>query len=93
MCFALGDLDYYERPGGARVGAGMADARARTEKRKKVVRFDGYSGPGPGDFEEQTSQESQTRDSGIDLGSCLTSSEESWKTDSPKVLNAFVLKP
>ncbi|XP_043194210.1 regulating synaptic membrane exocytosis protein 2-like isoform X3 [Amphibalanus amphitrite] len=76
-----GELDYYERP---RSRAGMGDARARTEKRKKVVRFDGYTGPGPGDFEEQTSQESQTRDSGIDLASCLTSSEESWKTESPK---------
>ena len=84
-CRRIGELDYYERHGGALAGAGMGDARARTEKRKKVVRFDGYSGPGPGDFEEQTSQESQTRDSGIDLASCLTSSEESWKTDSPKV--------
>ena len=63
----------------------MSDARGYTERRKKVVRFDGYSGLGLSELETQSSLDSQTRDSGIDVGSSLTSSEDSQKADSPKV--------
>lgn len=70
-----------------------ADNRRFTERRKKTVRFDhgdgggigGGSAPAAWDEERQGSQDSQTKDSGIDTSSTFTSSEDSNRGDVPKV--------
>lgn len=64
-----------------------ADNRRFTERRKKTVRFDHEDGAWPGgwDEERQGSQDSQTKDSGIDTSSTFTSSEDSNRGDVPKV--------
>jgi hypothetical protein len=64
-----------------------SDSRKFTERRKKTVRFDGQD---PDDWtrwesERQGSQDSQTKDSGIDTSSTFTSSEDSNRGDGPKV--------
>lgn len=62
-----------------------------TERRKKTVRFDGQD---PADdwsrwaTERQGSQDSATKDSGIDTCSTFTSSEDSNRGDGPKVYDA-----
>ncbi|XP_031621686.1 regulating synaptic membrane exocytosis protein 2 isoform X2 [Contarinia nasturtii] len=55
------------------------DSRRYTERRKKTVRFDGQDSNDwtRWDSERQNSQDSATRDSGIDSGSTFTSSEDS----------------
>lgn len=76
-----------------------ADARKFTERRKKTVRFDGHhdygdwqTGGGCGgppmrwDSDRQGSQDSATKDSGIDTSSTFTSSEDSNRGDGPKVI-------
>lgn len=64
-----------------------ADNRRFTERRKKTVRFDHEDGSWPAgwDEERQGSQDSQTKDSGIDTSSTFTSSEDSNRGDVPKV--------
>lgn len=64
-----------------------ADNRRFTERRKKTVRFDHEDGAWPPgwDEERQGSQDSQTKDSGIDTSSTFTSSEDSNRGDVPKV--------
>lgn len=63
------------------------DNRRFTERRKKTVRFDqqDMSGVWTWDDERQGSQDSQTKDSGIDTSSTFTSSEDSNRGDVPKV--------
>ncbi|XP_055320283.1 regulating synaptic membrane exocytosis protein 1 isoform X11 [Sitodiplosis mosellana] len=55
------------------------DSRRYTERRKKTVRFDGQESNDwtRWDSERQNSQDSTTRDSGIDTSSTFTSSEDS----------------
>lgn len=64
-----------------------ADSRRYTERRKKTVRFDGQESNDwtRWDSERQNSQDSATRDSGIDTSSTFTSSEDSNRGDGPKV--------
>ncbi|KAG5672487.1 hypothetical protein PVAND_002613 [Polypedilum vanderplanki] len=62
------------------------DSRRFTERRKKTVRFDGQDS---NEFlrwesERQESQDSTTKDSGIDTSSTFTSSEDSNRGDGPK---------
>lgn len=63
------------------------DNRRFTERRKKTVRFDGQESNDwtRWDSERQNSQDSTTRDSGIDTSSTFTSSEDSNRGDGPKV--------
>lgn len=64
-----------------------ADSRRFTERRKKTVRFDGQDSDDwtRWDAERQGSQDSATKDSGIDTSSTFTSSEDSNRGDGPKV--------
>ncbi|XP_055642504.1 uncharacterized protein LOC129779206 isoform X8 [Toxorhynchites rutilus septentrionalis] len=64
-----------------------ADSRRFTERRKKTVRFDGQDSDdwGRWESERQGSQDSATKDSGIDTSSTFTSSEDSNRGDGPKV--------
>nr|XP_029718549.1 uncharacterized protein LOC109403710 isoform X6 [Aedes albopictus] len=64
-----------------------ADSRRFTERRKKTVRFDGQDADdwGRWESERQGSQDSTTKDSGIDTSSTFTSSEDSNRGDGPKV--------
>ncbi|XP_055549954.1 uncharacterized protein LOC129732766 isoform X9 [Wyeomyia smithii] len=64
-----------------------ADSRRFTERRKKTVRFDGQESDdwGRWESERQGSQDSATKDSGIDTSSTFTSSEDSNRGDGPKV--------
>ncbi|KAL1394653.1 hypothetical protein pipiens_000344, partial [Culex pipiens pipiens] len=64
------------------------DSRRFTERRKKTVRFDGQESAddwGRWESERQGSQDSATKDSGIDTSSTFTSSEDSNRGDGPKV--------
>jgi regulating synaptic membrane exocytosis protein 2 len=63
------------------------DSRKFTERRKKTVRFDGQDADDwtRWESERQGSQDSQTKDSGIDTSSTFTSSEDSTRGDGPKV--------
>ncbi|XP_058822018.1 regulating synaptic membrane exocytosis protein 2 isoform X1 [Topomyia yanbarensis] len=63
-----------------------ADSRRFTERRKKTVRFDGQDTDdwGRWESERQGSQDSATKDSGIDTSSTFTSSEDSNRGDGPK---------
>lgn len=64
------------------------DNRRFTERRKKTVRFDGHDEPvdwSRWESERQGSQDSATKDSGIDTSSTFTSSEDSNRGDGPKV--------
>uniref|UniRef100_A0A8D8HYM9 Regulating synaptic membrane exocytosis protein 2 n=1 Tax=Culex pipiens TaxID=7175 RepID=A0A8D8HYM9_CULPI len=63
------------------------DSRRFTERRKKTVRFDGQESTddwGRWESERQGSQDSATKDSGIDTSSTFTSSEDSNRGDGPK---------
>uniref|UniRef100_A0A336LPD8 CSON009705 protein n=1 Tax=Culicoides sonorensis TaxID=179676 RepID=A0A336LPD8_CULSO len=64
-----------------------ADSRRFTERRKKTVRFDGQDSDdwSRWESERQGSQDSATKDSGIDTSSTFTSSEDSNRGDGPKV--------
>lgn len=64
-----------------------ADSRRFTERRKKTVRFDGQDSDDwtRWESERQGSQDSATKDSGIDTSSTFTSSEDSNRGDGPKV--------
>uniref|UniRef100_A0A904A3N9 Uncharacterized protein n=1 Tax=Anopheles quadriannulatus TaxID=34691 RepID=A0A904A3N9_ANOQN len=68
---------YWEEP---------ADSRRFTERRKKTVRFDGQDSDdwSRWESERQGSQDSATKDSGIDTSSTFTSSEDSNRGDGPK---------
>lgn len=63
------------------------DSRRYTERRKKTVRFDGQESNDwtRWESERQNSQDSTTRDSGIDTSSTFTSSEDSNRGDGLKV--------
>lgn len=64
------------------------DNRRYTERPKKTVRFDGQESGDSWtrwDSERQNSQDSTTRDSGIDTSSTFTSSEDSNRGDGLKV--------
>lgn len=63
------------------------DNRRFTERRKKTVRFDGQDSDefSRWESERQGSQDSTTKDSGIDTSSTFTSSEDSNRGDGPKV--------
>ncbi|ETN58027.1 hypothetical protein AND_010395 [Anopheles darlingi] len=64
-----------------------ADSRRFTERRKKTVRFDGQDADtdwSRWESERQGSQDSATKDSGIDTSSTFTSSEDSNRGDGPK---------
>jgi hypothetical protein len=63
------------------------DSRRFTERRKKTVRFDGQDSDefSRWESERQESQDSTTKDSGIDTSSTFTSSEDSNRGDGPKV--------
>lgn len=63
------------------------DNRRYTERRKKTVRFDGQDSDefSRWESERQGSQDSTTKDSGIDTSSTFTSSEDSNRGDGPKV--------
>jgi hypothetical protein len=63
------------------------DSRRFTERRKKTVRFDGQDSDefSRWESERQGSQDSTTKDSGIDTSSTFTSSEDSNRGDGPKV--------
>lgn len=65
----------------------QTDNRKFTERRKKTVRFDGQDSDdwGRWDSDRQGSQDSATKDSGIDTSSTFTSSEDSNRGDGPKV--------
>lgn len=69
-----------------------ADSRRFTERRKKTVRFDGQDSDefSRWENERQESQDSTTKDSGIDTSSTFTSSEDSNRGDVPKVLIALM---
>ncbi|KAL7021097.1 hypothetical protein ACKWTF_011753 [Chironomus riparius] len=62
------------------------DNRRFTERRKKTVRFDGQDSDefSRWESERQESQDSTTKDSGIDTSSTFTSSEDSNRGDGPK---------
>lgn len=64
------------------------DSRRFTERRKKTVRFDGQDSDefSRWESERQGSQDSTTKDSGIDTSSTFTSSEDSNRGDGPKVV-------
>lgn len=66
-----------------------ADNRKFTERRKKTVRFDGPEAAADDwlrwDSDRQGSQDSATKDSGIETSSTFTSSEDSNRGDGPKV--------
>lgn len=64
-----------------------ADNRRFTERRKKTVRFDGQDSDDWSQYESDRlgSQDSATKDSGIDTCSTFTSSEDSNRGDGPKV--------
>lgn len=64
------------------------DSRRYTERRKKTVRFDGQESNDwtRWDSERQNSQDSTTRDSGIDTSSTFTSSEDSNRGEGLKVV-------
>lgn len=66
------------------------DNRRYTERRKKTVRFDGQESNDwtRWESERQNSQDSTTRDSGIDTSSTFTSSEDSNRGDGLKVLSS-----
>lgn len=68
------------------------DNRRYTERRKKTVRFDGQESNDwtRWDSERQNSQDSTTRDSGIDTSSTFTSSEDSNRGEGLKV---FIHQP
>ncbi|XP_063224160.1 regulating synaptic membrane exocytosis protein 2 [Bacillus rossius redtenbacheri] len=82
---------------GARGGAGDeeeeeeeeedGDSRRLTERRKKTVRFDQRDWAQLAGGARQGSQDSQTKDSGIDTSSTFTSSEDSNRGDGPKELH------
>lgn len=65
----------------------ITDNRQFTERRKKTVRFDGQDSDefSRWENERQGSQDSTTKDSGIDTSSTFTSSEDSNRGDLPKV--------
>lgn len=65
----------------------QADTRRFTERRKKTVRFDGQDSDdwSRWEAERQGSQDSATKDSGIETSSTFTSSEDSNRGDGPKV--------
>lgn len=65
----------------------QSDTRRFTERRKKTVRFDGQDTDdwGRWESERQGSQDSATKDSGIETSSTFTSSEDSNRSDVPKV--------
>lgn len=65
-----------------------SDSRRFTERRKKTVRFDGQDSDefSRWESERQGSQDSTTKDSGIDTSSTFTSSEDSNRGDGPKVV-------
>lgn len=67
--------------------AASGDNRRFTERRKKTVRFDGQELDefSRWESERQESQDSTTKDSGIDTSSTFTSSEDSNRGDGPKV--------
>lgn len=67
------------------------DSRRYTERRKKTVRFDGQESNDSSRWgsERQNSQDSTTRDSGIDTSSTFTSSEDSNRGDGLKVFIRF----
>lgn len=70
-------------------GSGSIDSTRRyVDRRKKTVRFDGQESNDwtRWDSERQNSQDSTTRDSGIDTSSTFTSSEDSNRGDGFKVL-------
>lgn len=69
-----------------------SDNRQFTERRKKTVRFDGQDLDefSRWENERQESQDSTTKDSGIDTSSTFTSSEDSNRGDGPKVLKKLV---
>ena len=69
----------------------QTDNRKFTERRKKTVRFDGQDADdwGRWDSDRQGSQDSATKDSGIDTSSTFTSSEDSNRGDGPKVSTKF----
>ncbi|XP_055698979.1 uncharacterized protein LOC129799265 isoform X8 [Phlebotomus papatasi] len=64
-----------------------ADSRRFTERRKKTVRFDRQDSEdwSVWDAERQGSQDSATKDSGIDTSSTFTSSEDSNRGDGTKI--------
>lgn len=67
------------------------DNRRYTERQKKTVRFDGQESNDwtRWDSERQNSQDSTTRDSGIDTSSTFTSSEDSNRGEGLKVFTSF----
>lgn len=69
----------------------QSDNRRFTERRKKTVRFDGQDSDEwvRWESERQGSQDSATKDSGIDTSSTFTSSEDSNRGDGPKVSFTF----
>ncbi|KAJ8871146.1 hypothetical protein PR048_027451 [Dryococelus australis] len=74
------------------------DSRRFTERRKKTVRFDqqdwaSLAGAARWGGDRQGSQDSQTKDSGIDTSSTFTSSEDSNRGEGPKVLARHDLVP
>jgi hypothetical protein len=72
----------------------VGDNRRFTERRKKTVRFDGQSDElSRWESERQESQDSTTKDSGIDTSSTFTSSEDSNRGDGPKVLKMHKYNP
>lgn len=85
--------------GAGGLGRGGGDQRLYTERRKKTVRFDGQDSQqqhqqqsnltndewSRWESERQGSQDSTTKDSGIDTSSTFTSSEDSNRGDGPKV--------
>jgi len=70
-----------------------SDNRRFTERRKKTVRFDGQDSDelSRWENERQGSQDSTTKDSGIDTSSTFTSSEDSNRGDGPKVYYSLLL--
>lgn len=73
----------------------ITDNRQFTERRKKTVRFDGQDSDefSRWENERQGSQDSTTKDSGIDTSSTFTSSEDSNRGDLPKVYYTRESKP
>lgn len=70
------------------------DNRQFTERRKKTVRFDGQDSDefSRWENERQGSQDSTTKDSGIETSSTFTSSEDSNRGDLPKVYYTMGIK-
>ncbi|CAO1439599.1 unnamed protein product [Diamesa serratosioi] len=73
----------------------LADNRQFTERRKKTVRFDGQDSDefSRWENERQGSQDSTTKDSGIDTSSTFTSSEDSNRGDLPKNSACWQISP